>query len=286
MTSPPKITMSSATHLKLYSGRAVLMITAIASPLAGAVLMALNYGQIGRTLAALVWLIIGIALQLLVLTIAKDHSTWGLIFPLQILLGLCMKQMVYKKEFEPLLEQGASTRSGWLALGIAILCCVVIYLGQLIQIFVSPSGKYIMEAASHLHKREYKEAVDDLSNVIQLNPKNANAYYKRGIIYEQLNQYQKAINDFSSATDLNSHYASAYCERGNSYFNLGQHQKAIQDCSKAINLNAKIADAYYIRGKSYAALKKYDLAKNDNEQAIKLGYLQPNDKTIIRKWKD
>ena len=46
--------------------------------------------------------------------------------------------------------------------------------------------------------------------------------------YFKLNQYKNAIDDYSKAIDLNPDYIKAYYNRANAYLKLGQYQNAIE----------------------------------------------------------
>jgi tetratricopeptide (TPR) repeat protein len=82
-----------------------------------------------------------------------------------------------------------------------------------------------------------------------------------------LGQYQKAIDDYTKAIELNSKNAGAYYNRGIAYNDLGQYQKAIDDYTKAIELNPKDAGAYGNRGVAYALQKSPTAACGDFYQA-------------------
>jgi tetratricopeptide (TPR) repeat protein len=84
--------------------------------------------------------------------------------------------------------------------------------------------------------------------------------------------YDKAITDYSRAIELNPRDAKAYYNRGNAYDNKGQYDKAITDYSRAIELNPRDAVAYYNRAIANVLKKEYEEAWDDVYKAQNLGH--------------
>ncbi|WP_017718366.1 tetratricopeptide repeat protein [Kamptonema formosum] len=96
---------------------------------------------------------------------------------------------------------------------------------------------------SRFEQGEYKAAIPDFNQAIQLNPQWADAFYNRGLAYAQLGQYQKAIEDYSAALQIHPNSAPVYCNRGYAYYKLGQHEPAIADYDLALSSNPNLAEA-------------------------------------------
>ena len=109
-----------------------------------------------------------------------------------------------------------------------------------------------------------------LEKSIEINPKYAIAYYRRGGAYFNKSQYDKAIVDYTRAIEINPKYAMAYTRRGGAYFNKGQYDKAIVDHTRAIEINPKFARAYASRGYCYDVKGLFDQAIADFTKAIEL----------------
>ena len=71
-------------------------------------------------------------------------------------------------------------------------------------------------------KGEYDKAIAHYSEALRLNPKDADAYYNRGIAWERRGEYDKAIADYSEAIRLNPNYADAYYNRGIAWERRGE----------------------------------------------------------------
>ncbi|AFY35499.1 serine/threonine-protein kinase [Calothrix sp. PCC 7507] len=116
----------------------------------------------------------------------------------------------------------------------------------------------------------YSGAVKDLTQAIELNPKNALAYNRRGDAFYRLGEYQKAQADSSKAIQLNPRDANAYYDRGFTFYELGKYPAAIADYTKAITLNSRNAYAYYGRGIARVQMKDHQGAFGDFSKAIAL----------------
>jgi tetratricopeptide (TPR) repeat protein len=126
------------------------------------------------------------------------------------------------------------------------------------------------QALAHVHQREYDQALSELNQAIQIDPKDAESYNNRGSTYTLKGQYKEAISDFDKAIKLNPRYAKAYYNRGLAYYYLENYLKAVTDLALAIELNPKDAEAYHNRGLAYDQLGQTERAVEDFNMAIVL----------------
>ncbi len=102
--------------------------------------------------------------------------------------------------------------------------------------------------------KNYLQASEDFTNVINLKPNNPNAYFYRGLSNFMLKEYSSSRgncnDDFTKAIKLNPDFTDAYFYRGllinASYSKEGQN--AYDDFSKAISLKPNFPEAYLNRG--------------------------------------
>lgn len=132
---------------------------------------------------------------------------------------------------------------------------------------------YFKRGLVYLRKSQYEQAVSDYTRVIELNPEYTLAYYNRALAYLNMGKYDGSISDNSRAIELDSQQANAFNNRGYSYFMKGQYDIAIADYSKAIELNNNSSRFYNNRGFAYYKNKQYDTAIADYNRAIEL---EPN----------
>ena len=129
---------------------------------------------------------------------------------------------------------------------------------------------YAARGDYHRNLKNYKQAIDDYTQAIKIDPKNPTYYRDRGVAYDKLKNYKQAIDDYTQAIKIDDKNAIYYVGRGLAYFQLKDYKQAINDYSQAIKIDDKNAIYYNARGLTYLELKDYKQAIDDLTQAIKL----------------
>ncbi len=80
-------------------------------------------------------------------------------------------------------------------------------------------------------------AIAELTDAIRANPKDAQAYFARGCVWNMQHQYDRAIADLDAAIRLDPWRADAYAQRGNCWADKGNQDRAITDFTTAIRLD-------------------------------------------------
>ncbi|MBW4633337.1 MAG: tetratricopeptide repeat protein [Iphinoe sp. HA4291-MV1] len=169
------------------------------------------------------------------------------------------------------------------------------------------ADNFYIQGGDKVDKGDYKGAIADYTEAIRLNPKYADAYYKRGIARSHSGDKQKAVEDLQKATDLflkkgnnadaqrskglaryylkdyqgaitayteairlNPNDTRAYYNRGNARYELGDKQGAIADFNQALRINPNYAKAYYNRGNARSNLGDNQGAIADFNQALRI----------------
>lgn len=120
-------------------------------------------------------------------------------------------------------------------------------------------------AAGQIHESQgdYQAAVNDYTTAIQLDPKNPEAYSKRGNCYKLLEQYPQALDDYNAAIRLRPDNPDYYNDRGIVYWKAKQYDNAIADYNQTLQLNGNTSRAYNNRGLAYYDKGNTELALND-----------------------
>ncbi|PHJ57402.1 serine/threonine protein kinase [Nostoc linckia z18] len=132
----------------------------------------------------------------------------------------------------------------------------------------NPQQKLYQEGLNKYDAANYEGAIQDFSQLIKLEPKNALAYNKRGDAYYRLGDYEQAQTDSSQAILLNPQDANAYYDRGFALYELRKYKEAIADYTQAIKFNSQDAYAYYGRGLARVQIKDNKGALGDFTKAI------------------
>lgn len=119
------------------------------------------------------------------------------------------------------------------------------------------SQQYFKRAKAKMLKGDYKGAIQDYSEAIRIDPKNALAYVNRGSTYNCLKDDKSSLADYEKAIEIDPKLAIAYYNRGNQMRRLKKFQEALADYAKAISLKEHYADAYYGTAWVYKLLGQY-----------------------------
>lgn len=116
----------------------------------------------------------------------------------------------------------------------------------------------------------YRGAINEYTQAIQVDPNNAPAYCQRGLAFYKLRAYKEAFADYTQALRLAPQLAEAYYYRGTARRKLGYGQGAIEDFDQVIRLVPDDARAYKKRGMSRLDLGEQRGAIADLQKAAKL----------------
>ena len=126
---------------------------------------------------------------------------------------------------------------------------------------------YWVRAHVYRNQRQFDRAITDFDQYIRLVPKNATAFYWRGNSYFDQGNSERAIADYDEASRIAPDYWPPWQNRCLSYNKLGRYEQALAQCTEAIRLNPNWWGNYQTRGETYAGLGKQDLAAKDFEEA-------------------
>lgn len=165
--------------------------------------------------------------------------------------------------------------------------------------------KYLEKGSKMLKNKKYEAALKNLSQAIDLDSKCVEAFFHRGLTYQNLEDHKSALGDFNAAIRLNPSDSHIYVHRAISYYGLGKYDESLMDLDKAMKLNPKgragflhnkgnvymtmgqgekaleafsaairlkpeMADSYFSRGGVYLSLGNYDKAMADLDKAVEL----------------
>jgi tetratricopeptide (TPR) repeat protein len=116
----------------------------------------------------------------------------------------------------------------------------------------------------------YQEAIDDCNQILQINPKNAEALNNRGWAYAQLGYQLQALQDYDLAILIMPDMEIAYLNRGLSYVHCNNFHKAINDFQYIISINPRNAHAHNNKGLCLMYLNQHIKAIDEFNQAIKI----------------
>lgn len=124
-----------------------------------------------------------------------------------------------------------------------------------------------------------EETVAACSRLIKRNPKDADAYFRRGMYYavggdsgraDAGHDYDRAIADFDQAIRLDANRAEYYAARGDAHSDKGDDDRAIADYGAVLRLSPDDAATFAKRGEIYSDRMDYARALADYDQAVRI----------------
>lgn len=120
-------------------------------------------------------------------------------------------------------------------------------------------------------KGDLEQAIIDYSAAIKIEKNHGDAHYNRGLAYVKKERYGEAVRDFSAVIESAPDSVDALCNRGNAYYQLGNYNAAIKDYTTAMKWSPGDADLYHNRGIAHGANGAEQDALKDTEKAAQLG---------------
>ena len=128
----------------------------------------------------------------------------------------------------------------------------------------------LLRALTNGVKKNYDNAISDLSKAIDLQPDHALLYALRASVYEEKDDYDKAIADYSRASKLEPGNVDFLIARGGAYKFKGDASSALADYDRVINLAPQHAPAYSARAALYMKRGDHVKAEPDFNKAVAL----------------
>lgn len=117
----------------------------------------------------------------------------------------------------------------------------------------------------------YEQSVRDITESIQLDPKNKNAYANRSIAYLNTGQYEKALADYQQYLKIDPNNFNFWYESGMVQRVLNRNEDAIKSLDHALQINPKLAIAYLERARAKAQGGNKTGAQQDYQKAQQMG---------------
>lgn len=146
---------------------------------------------------------------------------------------------------------------------------------------ISMSYLYVQRANIETALKHYKDAINDYTTALNLNPKNRIAYWNRAGAYHYNSDYKLATNDYTTAISFyngdNINLSKLYENKASNEIGQSLLADAIKDDSIAISLDSNDIDAYYGKASAYTQNGDYKAGIDNYNKLISVA----KDKKII-----
>ncbi len=146
----------------------------------------------------------------------------------------------------------------------------------LIQLLVSCGGaedrkaNYFKRGMELYEQGNYVKARLEFKNVLQIDPKDAEAHFMFGQIMEKQQDWRKAYALFLRAVELNPDHVGALTHLGRLYAMSGAPEKALESADKVLVLRPGDPAAMVLKGLAKARMGNKEDAVRDVEAAVKV----------------
>lgn len=132
----------------------------------------------------------------------------------------------------------------------------------------APAPLYVQRGNYHLELLAFDEALSDFDRALQLDPKQDQAHFGRGLALGRLGKVAEGIAALTTYIALHPDSSVAYTKRGVRHLWAGDDAAAEQDLSKALALNPQNAEAHDDIGVVFARQQEYDRAIDHFTQTV------------------
>jgi protein O-GlcNAc transferase len=116
--------------------------------------------------------------------------------------------------------------------------------------------------------RDFERAVALIGRAIEIDSRNAAAYFNRGSALQALGRLAAALGDYDRAVALNPDFVPAHSNRGVVLCDLRRFDAALDSCDKAVALDPNFAEAQFNRANALRELRKWQEALDGYDRAL------------------
>lgn len=135
---------------------------------------------------------------------------------------------------------------------------------------------WYLQAQAKIQKEDYKGAIADLDQALNLKPDYSAAFSSRGFAQARLSQASSSLADSEQALRLDPENAQAYLVRGLVRSRIGELDGALADANQGLKLNPKHPSGYGLRSTVKFLMADYPGAVADMQQTAALMRSQGN----------
>lgn len=150
---------------------------------------------------------------------------------------------------------------------------------QVIDLEPKNLDAYFYRALAKNDIGDFNGAILDYTKIIFYNP-DADSYYNRGNSKYSLEDFSGAKDDYIKALELDPNFIDARYNLACANYFLEEYESAIKDLTKVIQIIPREAQIYTQRANAYFALNKFKLALQDYSLAI---LIEPNANTFFNR---
>jgi tetratricopeptide (TPR) repeat protein len=127
-----------------------------------------------------------------------------------------------------------------------------------------------VRAGAEFRVGDHRRAIEDATEAIRLDPNRTAAYSHRGSAYRELGEWKHAIVDLNEFLNRVPNSSWQLMHRAFSYWSLGDDDRALADINRAVELGPGVTHFRLFRAQVFARKKDYEHAKAELAEAIRI----------------
>ena len=140
-------------------------------------------------------------------------------------------------------------------------------------------GYFRLLQTSHEEILEYKTA-------IVLNPRDAMAYYRLGVVYARMERFAAAIQAYSAVLQIHPNHTDALNNVGNIYLRQRDVNRAVRAYTRVLKIDPNYARAHHNMGNAHVLLGEIELAIRAFRFAVEVDPSYEAPKSMLKKLYD
>ena len=125
-------------------------------------------------------------------------------------------------------------------------------------------------AAANSGLKNWDQAIENFNKVIEINPKDAMAYFNIGTIFSEKEEFDIAIKNYQKCLAINPDHAEAHDNMGSALKAQGNLTAAVEQFTQAINLKPNFAQAHYNLGVALQEQENFSESIKSYEKACQI----------------
>ena len=113
-----------------------------------------------------------------------------------------------------------------------------------------------------------KEAIESYKKILEIEPKNTQAWFNLGYSYNEIGDHEKAIESYKKVVEIDSKNTLAWNNMGNIYSKIENYKKAIESFKKVVEIDPKQIKTWHYIAHAYDKLGNHEKAKESFEKTI------------------
>lgn len=146
-------------------------------------------------------------------------------------------------------------------------------------------AKHFAKAEQFFEEENYEKAALEAKNVLQINPKNADARYMMALLEEKKQNWRKVFGNLNAVIEIDPQHTKAQNRLGQIYLMSKQTDKALEKADLVLSIDANNVDALVLKAAVHIREQNFEDGKRLAQQALSIQPGMPQAISILARLK-